>query len=233
LISVVIPARNEEVLIGRAIDSVISSTSTEFEIVVVLDNCTDRTAEIVASFRRESIRLVSNQGPPGLSGALNTGLAAAKGEWVARLDADDVQRPNRLERQLALAAKESLDVCCGWARLVDAAGSEILQRPTPIDSDAIRKGLRRGNVIVHSSVLMKRLRVLGFGGYRNTRWEDYDLWVRLAAAGFRFGCLGEFVVTRQFRPTGYGETHGNGVRGRLDVMRLRLRAWSHTMSSNP
>jgi glycosyltransferase involved in cell wall biosynthesis len=224
VISIVIPAHNEEALIGRAIRSVVDSTSIDFEVVVVLDRCTDGTGSVVAGFRRDSIRTVENQGPPGLAGARNTALGAARGEWIACLDADDIQHPGRLERQLALADRESLDICCAWARLVDDRGSEIRIQATPLTSDGIAKGLRRSNVIVQSTVLMKRLRVLGYGGYRKTRWEDYDLWVRLTAAGFRFGCLGEVVVTRQLRSTGYGERQGQSLGGRIDVARLRLRA---------
>lgn len=224
MISIVIPAHNEASLIGRAIRSVIEGTRIEFEIVVVLDRCTDGTDLVVAGFQRDSIRTVQNQGPPGLAGALNTGLGSARYEWVARLDADDVQRPDRLERQLALAQRDSLDVCCGWARLVDESGREILLQKTPLSGEEIGRGLRRSNVIVHSSVVMRRVRILGYGGYRKTRWEDYDLWVRLHSAGLRFGCLGEVVVDREFRPAGYGETQGHGLGGRIDVARLRLRA---------
>ena len=218
------PAHNEEALIGRAIDSVLAGTTLEHEIVVVLDRCSDRTGEVVAGYGRTSVRAVENQGPPGLGGALNTGLGAAAGEWVARLDADDVQHPGRLESQLEMAVRDSLDVCCGWARMVDSAGREMLIQSTPAASQAIRRSLRRSNVIVHSSVLMRRARVLSQGGYRKTRWEDYDLWVRLSAADFRFGCLEEVVVTREYRPEGYGATFGRSLGGRLDVARLRLRA---------
>lgn len=229
MISVVIPAHNEEGLITRAIDSVVCGTSIPFEILVVLDRCSDSTEQKVEAYRRESIRAIANEGSPGLAGALNTGLAAAKGDWVARLDADDIQRPMRLEKQLETAHRYRLDLCCGWADLIDSSGRHILDQTTPVDSRAIASALARRNVIVHSSVLMRRIPVLGYGGYRRVRWEDYDLWVRLLVAGFRFGCLSESVVIREFRPDGYGESHGRGLLGRIDTARLGLRVAFHNL----
>lgn len=221
-VSVVIPAHNEEGRITRAAGSALNDDQLPIEVVVVLDRCTDGTARVLASIGDSRIRVVANEGPPGIGGALNSGLRAARAPLIARLDADDIQEPGRLTRQRELLHARALDVCCGWARLTRPRMRPILQR-TPEGSDDIRRALRRSNVIVHSTVLMDRERVLKVGGYRQTRWEDYDLWVRLSAAGARFGCVPAVVVTREFRHNGYGEQH-SGVAGRIDTLALRLRA---------
>lgn len=221
LVSVVIPAHNEERRVARAVESVLADREPPVEVVVVLDRCTDGTARVLAATADPRLRVLANAGRPGIAGALNTGLNAARAPFIARLDADDAQRPGRLALQLRRLTQDRLDLCCGWAQLIRADGS--VTQTTPLGSDAIRRGLRRSNVIVHSTVLMRRDRALRLGGYRDTRWEDYDLWIRFAADGARFGCVPAELVTRELRSDGYGERN-RSIAGRLDAVRLRLRA---------
>jgi glycosyltransferase involved in cell wall biosynthesis len=191
---------------------------------VILDHCTDRTEEAVSSIRDSRVNCIINNGKPGISPSLNAGLAAARADLLARLDADDVQVPDRFTTQMRCLRDNSLDVCAGWAQLVDSMGEPAYLQTTPGQSEAIRRALRRSNVIVHSSVLMKRETLLGSGGYRRTRWEDYDLWVRLSRRKARFGCVQSVVVTRELRPGGYGATSGRSLLGRAAVLRHRLMA---------
>lgn len=225
-VSVVIPAHNEEGWIGRAVGSVLEESHPAFEVIVVLDRCTDGTARVLDSLPDPRVRCLRNEGPAGIAGALNTGLRAARAPLIARLDADDVQERGRLAMQVRHLRAHRLDVCCGWARVRRAGMAAVVQK-TPEHSAEIRRALRRSNVIVHSTVLMKRQPVLELGGYRPTRWEDYDLWVRLAAAGATFGGVAALVVTREHRAQGLGE-QGRGVFGRLDTVALRLRAAAAT-----
>ena len=223
-ISVVVPSRNEERYIARCVLSVLNTADVDLEVIVVLDRCTDRTDQVLASLGDPRVRWLANAGRPGLAGALNTGIAASRAKYVARLDADDVQEANRFTVQLRHILDKHLDVCCGQARLVDSGGNEIGIQRTPQESEEIRKALRRSNVIVHSTVVMDRDRVLAQGGYRDTLWEDYDLWVRLSRADYKFGSVDRVVVTRQLRPGGWGEANGRTLAGRLQVMRHRLGA---------
>ncbi len=221
-VSVVIPAHNEEARIGRAVTSVLADPQPLVEVLVVLDRCTDGTSRVLEAIADPRIRFFPNTGWPGIGGALNTGLRAARAPLVARLDADDIQRPGRLALQLRRLTDDGLDLCCGWAKLMRANAPPITQT-TPLRSHEIQHALRRSNVIVHSTVLMRRDRVLRLGGYHKTRWEDYDLWVRLAADGARFGCVPAVLVARELRVDGYGE-RGRSMAGRLATIQLRLRA---------
>lgn len=223
-ISVLLPAHNEEQRIERAVRSVLEGDFQDVEVIVALDRCTDRTREVVDSIADARVRPVDNQGDAGIGGALNAGVAAARADLVARLDADDIQEHDRFTRQVAHLRQNSLDVCAGWARLVDEAGETANVQKTPSESDEIRKALKRGNIIVHSSVLMKRDALLAAGAYRRTRWEDYDLWVRLSRRGASFGCLAAVVVTRELRRGGYGATNGRSLLGRVEVLAYRFRA---------
>ena len=173
-VSILIPAHNEEERIGRAVASVLADAEPPIEVLVVLDRCTDGTARVLEAIADPRVRFFPNTGWPGIGGALNTGLRAARAPIVARLDADDVQRPGRLALQLRRLTDDGLDLCCGWAELVRADAPPIMQT-TPLSSNDIQQALRRSNVIVHSTVVMRRDRVLRLGGYHETRWEDYDL----------------------------------------------------------
>jgi glycosyltransferase involved in cell wall biosynthesis len=221
-ISVIIPAHNEEGRIGRAVASVLADAQPPIEVLVVLDRCSDGTARVLEALADARIRFLPNTGEPGIAGALNTGLKAARAPIVARLDADDVQRAGRLSLQLQRMTTGGLDLCCSWAELMRAGALPVTQT-TPLTSGEIRSALRRSNVIVHSTVVMRRDRVARLGGYRNTRWEDYDLWVRLSTDGGRFGCVPEVLVTREHRDDGLGE-RGRSMAGRLATIQLRLRA---------
>jgi len=228
-VSVLIPAHNEEERIGRAVASVLADSEPPVEVLVVLDRCTDGTAGALEAIADPRVRFFPNTGWPGIGGALNTGLAAARAPIVARLDADDVQRPGRLAVQLRRLTEDRLDLCCGWAQL-RRAGAPPVTQTTPLRSHEIRAALRGSNVIVHSTVVMRRDRVLRLGGYRQTRWEDYDLWIRLAADGARFGCVPAVLATRELRLDGYGE-RGRSMAGRLATLQLRLRAAALVPSS--
>ena len=106
LISVIMPAYNAEKYIADAIKSVLQQTYPHFELIIVDDASQDRTVEIVCSFNDERIKLIrhaTNQGP---GGARNTAIEAAKGRWMAVLDADDQWLPHRLEK-LVQAAQEA------------------------------------------------------------------------------------------------------------------------------
>jgi glycosyltransferase involved in cell wall biosynthesis len=223
-ISVLLPAHNEEQRIERAIRSVLDGDFQDVEVIVALDRCSDRTREVVESIADPRVRWVDNNGDPGIGGALNAAAIAGRADLVARLDADDVQEPDRLTRQVAYLRQHALDVCAGWARLVDEAGEKAEVQKTPSGSDEIRRAFKRSNIIVHSSVLMKRESLLAVGGYRRTRWEDYDLWVRLSRGGATFGCLPAVVVSRELRRGGYGATNGRSLMGRVEVLAYRVRA---------
>ncbi len=105
MISVVIGAYNAERYIARAVESMLAQTYTDFELIAVDDGSTDRTAAILRSCAARDARVrVIEAAHQGISGAANRGIAAARQAWIARMDADDIALPHRLERQLAAAA---------------------------------------------------------------------------------------------------------------------------------
>ena len=98
-ISVVMVVRDEELYIAEAIQSILDQTFRDFELIVVDDNSTDRTREIINSFDDSRIRLHNNPNTPGKSGGLNHGCLLARGKYIAHMDGDDISLPDRLQLQ--------------------------------------------------------------------------------------------------------------------------------------
>lgn len=176
------PVFNGESSMRAAIDSVLAQTYPHFELVVVDDGSTDATAELLCLVRDERLRVIRHTSNEGLVASLNDGLAACRGELVARLDADDVCRPERIARQVALFAEQPrlALAATGYQRV--APGGVSLRVATAPRSSAQLAGLQlSGNRLCHSTVMFRKSEVEAVGGYRQ-EWfpvEDFDLWLRL------------------------------------------------------
>lgn len=112
LVSIIIPAYNVEKYIGKAIQSALTQTYENIEIIVIDDNSTDRTVDVVRSFYDDRIKLLVNERNMGPSHARNRGIKESKGEWIALLDSDDWWEKERLEKLICIAETYQVDVIC-------------------------------------------------------------------------------------------------------------------------
>jgi glycosyltransferase involved in cell wall biosynthesis len=185
LVSVIVPTVRIDADFRAAIASLTTQTVTEIEIVIVIDGAADGHEQELEQFADDDrFRVVLNGRQLGTPVALNRGVAVARGEYIARLDADDLAEPDRLAEQLAVFADNPDLVLVGSsATLIDDGGARIGQLDVPVEG-AERVLLRR-NAFVHSSVLMRRDALDLVGGYdeRCNRMQDYELWLRLAQVG--------------------------------------------------
>jgi hypothetical protein len=186
LVSVVLPAFNAEHFLGGAIESVLSQSLSDLELVIVDDGSTDATADVISRYRDPRIKLVSFSANRGLVQALNVGVGEAQSELIARLDADDAAGVDRLKRQVGLfEADPGLGlVGSGWRWTDDdRAHDGRAAIPRSIHHAAIRLGLHFANQFNHSSMMFRRERWIDADGYREDEWpaEDYGLWVRMSA----------------------------------------------------
>jgi glycosyltransferase involved in cell wall biosynthesis len=179
------PARNEERYIESAVRSIFGQTFTDFELIVIDDGSTDTTRTILLRLAEEDRRLILNcRDGQGLVSALNVGVATAGGDYVARMDADDVSLPTRLERQVAeLDRRPTLGVLGTRVGYIDIEGRRVSTWNVPVGGELVRWTLSFGTPLAHPSVVMRR-ELLGETPYSGTapHAEDYDLWVRLAAS---------------------------------------------------
>jgi len=189
LISVVMPVYNAGTYLAAALDSILAQTCGGFELIVVDDGSSDGSQQILRCYARLDTRFRLVVRPrKGIVSALNEGIALAKGEFLARMDADDISLPRRFERQVSWLREHPECVAVGCrVLLIDPDGEPICEGNRETSHDEIDSAhmARRGGAICHPSVMMRRDAVLAVGGYRQKcEWaEDYDLFLRLAEKG--------------------------------------------------
>jgi glycosyltransferase involved in cell wall biosynthesis len=216
-VSVVMTAHNEAPLIGEAVASILAQTFTDFELIVVDDGSTDGTADVVERFGDPRVRVV-RQANTGQPRAMNRGIREARGDLVARHDADDLSLPERFGRQVAfLDAHPDVALVGTGALLRNAAGRDRVFHAVP-SSQGVRRALAWGNPIVHTSVMMRRAAVEQAGAYADMQFEDYDLWIRMAAA-FPLANIAAPLVVRRVRAGSRGRA---GRRSAALALKARL-----------
>lgn len=228
-VSVLLPTRNGGQRVRTALESVLRQDLSELECVVVDDGSTDDTVAVVQEVARrdQRVRLVSLGRPVGLQRALNTGLRVCGGEFVARIDDDDVWvLTDKLSRQVAAFEREPTLVLLGTgAEIVSPSGDLRYVRHSPVTDDELRGELLSWNPFVHSSVCFRRSVALRCGGYDETmrHCEDHDLWLKLGSQG-RLGNL-PVVAVRYVLSTSVSRV-SRRLRTAVDESRLLARYWS-------
>jgi hypothetical protein len=193
--------RNVERFVAQAVESVLGQTLRELELIVVDDASSDGTPDILSIFaRRDSrVRIHRHDTHLGIPAALNLACRRARAPLIARLDGDDVAVPDRLERQTAhLARHDRLALVGGAAIVIDDTGRPHHRLRPPAD---VHAQLLERNVIIHSTVTLRRDALERVGGYR-ARFagaEDYDLWLRLAER-YQLGNLTDALVHYRIHP---------------------------------
>ena len=177
-VSVVIPAYNGQAYIAASLSSVLSQTYANFEVVVVNDGSTDTTAEIVSGFAAQDprVRLLTKSNS-GISETLNLGIAQSHASLIARLDADDIMLPHRLERQVELMSRDpDLTICGSAFDCIDGAGKVLsVVRPGPHDRAAYDRMVSRqaAFAFTHPTVMFRKDAALQAGGY-DRRYEPAE-----------------------------------------------------------
>ena len=194
-VSVLLPVRNAGPHLDACLESLVRQTSGGIEVVAVDDGSSDGSGNRLEAWAAQKpwVRVL-HQPPEGLVAALNVGLAACRGELVARIDADDIAHPRRLELQAALLdAQPDLGVVSCLVRHYPRAGvgEGFTRYEQWLNGLRTHEQMARERFVesplAHPSVTVRRELLLDAGGYRDCGWpEDYDLWLRLFAAGVRF-----------------------------------------------
>ncbi|MBL0210398.1 MAG: glycosyltransferase family 2 protein [Holophagaceae bacterium] len=213
-----------EATLAEALASIQAQTFTDWEMILCDDGSTDRTPDIAQPFIEADPRfkLIRNSRNRGLAAALNLALRQAQGEYVARMDGDDRSRPDRLASQVAyLDANPGCAVVSGAMACFDETG--IWGHIRPQSEEPRPQDLAWGSPFAHAPSMMRRQILEQLGGYRTDvgRVEDYDLWVRLYAAGYRGHNLDQILYdVREDRQT----TRRRDYRRRMDEARIAWRA---------
>ncbi len=225
-VSVLLPVRDAAATIGACLDSIAAQTLEHFEVVAIDDHCSDGTRTLLdrAACGDSRIRVIDNKGD-GLVDALNTGLELARSEFVARMDADDLMKPQRLARQLAVMRAQPDIVVLGcrveqFPVMTDGAREYLRWQNGCCTAAQIRADIFVEAPFAHPSVMMRRVPVLDSGGYRGGDFpEDYELWLRLAQRGHRMEKLPETLLSWRDTPTRLSRTDRRYRRSAFDRLR--------------
>jgi hypothetical protein len=229
-VSVLMSVYNEERYVGQAIDSILGQTFTDLELIVVDDGSTDASPAIFADYALRDRRVVvlKNDTNHGLVPSLNRGLAAARGEYISRMDGDDVSLPERLARQvLYMDRHPEVGVLGANIAYIDAEGG-LLDGGRPKDAGPLSAGVIRWMLlwrcaIYHPTVMIRHsvLKSTGFtydSQFRHA--EDRDLWTRLASHT-RIASLPEVLVHYRVLPTSVCRVHRREQRSKDQAITRR------------
>lgn len=204
-VTVVMAVYNAAEFLQQAVASVLCQTWRDFELIVVDDASTDGSLPLLQSVHDPRIRIIRHSTNQGASLSRNDALAAARGEFVAIMDADDVCDPARLQRQVEfLDAHPSVGlVGCGVYDNIDAHGAVLYTSFLPEDNETVQRALMERWCFLHSSILFRKSLYAGAGGYRTAfePAEDHDFVLRMAELA-EVRNLGESLVTYRLNHNG-------------------------------
>jgi len=182
-ISVIMPVYNGEKYLKEAIDSILNQTYADFELLLINDASTDHTENVINSYNDDRIVYIKNEKNLGLIKTLNKGLDLAKGEFIARMDQDDISLPERFEKQIAVFEKNpEIGVCGTW--FTPLINNILIDKKTlkhPEHSETIKIAMLGYCALGHPTIMLRRNMI------KNLRYdtdyqaaEDYELWTRLS-----------------------------------------------------
>jgi glycosyltransferase involved in cell wall biosynthesis len=228
-VTVLLPVHNGGRHLAAAVESILGQTHRDLELLVVDDGSTDGSGELLDHLVDPRVRVL-HQPNRGLVVTLNTGLEKATHNLVARMDADDVSDPRRLELQVRHLAEHPQVAAVGCCYdVIDEDDTVVRSVHTAASVQYLHRQLYFRNVLPHAGMTFRRSAVLAVGGYRDVGpVEDYDLWIRLSAE-HELASLPERLLRYRVTPTGIS------VRARDEQLRClrRVRAELHATRPMP
>ncbi len=227
-VSVLLPFHNASANLDQCLASILAQTLVDFELLAVDDGSEDRSVQQVLAAAGQDPRLrLLRPGRCGLIQALNLGLREARSPLVARMDADDRMRPQRLWRQAEYLERHREVAAVGsrvWAFPRQAVGKGFQEylawQDRCLSPDDLAQEVYREAPLVNPSAMLRRVVVLALGGYRDGPFpEDYDLWLRMAHAGYPVAKLDEVLLDWRLSATSYSRTDSRYSRPAFDRIR--------------
>lgn len=189
LVSILLPVLKPDLLLLKeAIDSILAQEHKNFELIIVEAPSEVTGEDVVKNYGDPRIRYVLNQERSSLRDQLNQAIALSRGDFLARMDADDISRPERLKKQLQyLKAHPEISLVGTNMEFIDEKGRSLGYRRFPEEHDVIARDLRVYCSIAHPTVMFRKADVIEIGCYKDSQpMEDWDLWCRMLLAGKQF-----------------------------------------------
>jgi glycosyltransferase involved in cell wall biosynthesis len=225
LISVVLPAYNCASYLSQAIESILAQTLADFQLLIVYDESKDDTLQIIENYlvRDPRVVLIHGQGER-LVGALNLGIDAATGAYIARMDADDISRPERFAKQVAQMEKQNFDFCGCNIGMVNEIGRQIKEVIMPSSTDLVTITLACTVPFAHGSVMMRKAFIdqhaLCYQAKASA--EDYQFWCQAYHLGARFGNVNERLFDYRHFEQSLSKVHAKVVARHTSALRRKF-----------
>lgn len=241
-VSILIPFHREGALLQRATKSVIEQTLRDWQLVLVANNANPETDSIASELAAADSRIhLVHEPTPGIAHALNTGLRYCRGDFVARLDADDAMPADRLAKQATfLDENAGIGLVSGQVRFISENAEGYDAYVEQINSWQTEEDIRRyrfvESPVAHPSVMFRRSLIAQYGDYSTAAVpEDYELWMRWLTAGVRFAKIPEVVLDWYDSPGRLSRTHDNYARRAFDRVRMEylLQVLPRLLSGRP
>ena len=201
MVTVLMTVYNEPIeFVEKAISSILTQTFKDFEYIIILDKPdNDEIRSYLEKMTKNDIRIrfYINEQNMGLARSLDKGIELSKGKYIARMDADDISKPERLEREIHFIENTGADMVCCLVDKIDEKGEKWDEiKPFPDSAEFIGKMLPIQDIVVHPTVIMNKERVKALGGYRPfASCQDYDLWLRMLTNRYQIKILNENLLS--------------------------------------
>lgn len=177
------PAYNVEKYVGEAIESILQQTFEDFEFIIIDDASTDQTYDIICKYNDNRITRIRNQKRLGVAACINKGLSIARSEFIARMDSDDISKPERFKKQIEfMYANSDLGISGSHMEIIDSSGNVIKEQHKKIGDEAIKINLFFGHTsLAHPSIIIRKKVIDMYHLRYDTAFqyaEDYDLYCR-------------------------------------------------------
>jgi|GEM_PF-575678 glycosyltransferase len=209
LLSVIMSVYNEEKeWVCESVESILRQTYPFFELLIVIDNpdldIDTRSYLLAVEKKDQRVKLIFNEKNMGLALSLNKAIDLAAGEYIVRMDADDISEEDRLLDQLKYLEKNQLDMIGSGRRIINEKGKVLVEEEKPVTNPLLlKKLLPITSCFVHPTVMIKTNVLRRLAGYRNFRQsQDYDLWLRLYDAGYSLGNINRTLLQYRVRESG-------------------------------
>lgn len=220
--AVLLPFYNAEKTIALSLNSVACQTQRADEVILINDGSIDNSEAIAREYSlKYGWKIYSNNSNCGIVKSLNIGLSRCSSDWIVRLDADDIWLETHMQAlsegllQNNTSSGKPYVLMANKAWLIDKTSGYRKETTGPLNEMQLKRELLRDNPIVHSAVTFRRDAAMQIGGYKNVKWEDYDLWIRLLA-------VGSGKISSQITCEHYLETNGLSRGNRREALRGRL-----------
>jgi len=231
LISVALPVYNGERYLSEAIDSILTQSFKDFELIIINDGSKDNSLQLLQKYQKldSRIRLISRENK-NVAATLNEIILIARGKWIARMDQDDISLPYRFERQLKWLEQTGADICGSWVQLFGTNDKRILKHCQT--DEAIKMEMLFCSPFAHPSVIVRK-DLIGDLLYNEIKWqaEDYDLWERAAKAGWKMTNIPEVLMLYRVHAAQISTASSSSIKQKQFSQDIRYRYWHFIFDS--